>query len=325
MTQPASPNGTKHVVLGAGPAGRATAAYLHQQLGHRVMLASRSGVGPAIEGVERVSVDASDAAALTELVEGAEAMYNCMNPSSYTVWASQWPPLHEALMHTAKATGAVLVTLSNLYMYGPLGSRPAITPDTPENPQDLKGSLRGQMDRETLQAHADGTIRAVVVRASDYIGPGVGDNGHATRNIPAIATGRRAWVLGSADQPHSWTYVDDVAATLATVANRPDTHGRVWFAPTNPPVTQRTLAVASAQALNAPVPKISEIPRGAMKALGFVNPKIRELMTVSYQFTDRWVIDSSATTEALGLEPTDWETVVTRSAHGNTKDHLATL
>lgn len=325
MTQPASPNGTKHVVLGAGPAGRATAAYLHQQLGHRVMLASRSGVGPAIEGVERVSVDASDAAALTELVEGAEAMYNCMNPSSYTVWASQWPPLHEALMHTAKATGAVLVTLSNLYMYGPLGSRPAITPDSPENPQDLKGSLRGQMDRETLQAHADGTLRAVVVRASDYIGPEVGANGHATRNIPALAAGRRAWVVGSADQPHSWTYINDVAATLATVANRPDTHGRVWFAPTNPPVTQRELAIASAQVLDAPSPKISEMPRGVMKALGFISPMIRELMTISYQFTGRWVIDSSATTEALGLVPTDWDTVVTRSAHGNTKDHLAML
>lgn len=308
--------GTRHVVLGAGPAGRATAAYLQGQ-GLRVILASRSGTGPAIAGVERAKVDATDAAALTALVDGAEAMYNCLNPTSYTEWTNQWPPMHQSLMQAAESTGAVLVTLSNLYMYGPLKDGEAITSDTPEHPQDLKGTLRGQMDRETLQAHAAGSIRAVVVRASDYIGPGVGANGHATRNIGALRKGRRAWVLGSADQPHSWTAIEDVARTLATVAQRPNTHGRIWFVPTNPPMTQRELAIASANALQAPPAKVSTMPHGLMKTIGRVNPMVRELMAVSYQFTGPWVIDSSTTTQALGIEATAWETVVYESAHGN--------
>lgn len=308
--------GSKHVVLGAGPAGRATAQYLQRQ-GHHVMLASRSGAGAEIEGVERAKVDASNTSALTALVDGAEAMYNCMNPSSYTEWASQWPPIHEALMQAAQTTGAVFVTLSNLYMYGPLGQQSAITPGTAENPQDFKGALRGQMDREILEGHADGKLRAVIVRASDFIGPEVGANGHATRNITAISKGKRAWVLGSANQPHSWTAIDDVAATLATVAQRPDTHGRVWFVPTNPPVTQQELATASAQALHAPTPKIAELPRRAMKVLGLASPMVRELMTVSYQFTGPWVLDSSETSNALGIQPTDWDVVVRQSAFEN--------
>lgn len=308
--------GSLHVVLGAGPAGRAMATYLQHQ-GARVILASRSGTGPAIDGVERAQVDATDASALTDLIEDADAVYNCMNPASYTDWASQWPPLHQALMQAAQATDAVLVTLSNLYMYGPLEPGEAITPDTPENPQDLKGTLRGQMDRETLQAHAEGRLRAVVVRASDFIGPGVGANGHATRNMPALRKGRRAWMLGSADQPHSWTAIEDVAKTLATVAQRPDTHGWVWFAPTNPPVTQRELATASAEALQAPPAKMSAMPHGLMRAIGRVNSMMRELMAVSYQFTGPWVIDSSATTQRLGIEPTNWESIVYQSAHGN--------
>ena len=306
-----------HVVLGAGPAGRATATYLQRQ-GFRVVLASRSGTGPGIAGVERAQLDATDAAALTAFIDGAAAIYNCMNPTSYTEWASQWPPIHQSLMQAAQTTDAVLVTLSNLYMYGPLEQEgEAITPDTPEHPQDLKGTLRGQMDRETLQAHAEGKLRAVVVRASDYIGPGVGTNGHATRNIGALRKGRRAWVLGSADQPHSWTAVDDVARTLATVAQRPDTHGKVWFVPTNPPVTQRELATASAYALQAPPAKVPTMPQRPMKAIGRVNPMVRELMAISYQFTGPWVIDTSATTRTLGIEPTNWETAVHESAHGN--------
>ncbi|GAA4476636.1 NAD-dependent epimerase/dehydratase family protein [Enteractinococcus fodinae] len=316
MTNLPPSTGPLRVVLGAGPAGRATATYLQRQ-GARVILASRSGIGPAIEGVERAQVDATDASALTDLIEDAKAVYNCMNPASYTDWASQWPPIHQALMQAAQATDAVLVTMSNLYMYGPLERHEAITPNTPENPQDLKGTLRGQMDRETLQAHADGRLRAVVVRASDFIGPDVGANGHATRNMPALRKGRRAWVLGSADQPHSWTAINDAAKTLATVAQRPDTHGRVWFVPTSPPVTQRELAAASAEALQAPPAKVSTMPHGLMRVISRVNPMMRELMAVSYQFTGPWIIDSSTTTQTLGIEPTSWERLVYQSAHGN--------
>lgn len=306
----------KHVVIGAGPAGRATAAHLELQ-GYSVVLASRSGAGPVVNGVERIAVDATDAQALTRVVDGAVAMYNCMNPSSYTHWAAEWPPLHAALMHTAQTTGAVLVTLSNLYMYGPLNAGRPLTPDSAEAPQDQKGQIRAQMDRETLEAHRDGTLRAVIVRASDFLGAGIGDNGHGTRNVPAIAQGRRVYLLGSADQPHSWTAIDDVAATLASVANRPATHGQVWFAPTNPPKTQRELAVQTAEVLNAPAPRIARLPVGLMKVMGLASPMLRELASIAYQFTGPWIIDSSATTQKLGIYPTAWEAVVRHSARGN--------
>lgn len=316
MTIPPPSAATKHVVIGAGPAGRATAKYLQAQ-GHHVILASRTGTGPEVAGVHRVQLDATDSNALTALVDGAAAMYNCMNPTAYTRWAQEWPPLHQALMHTARATGAVLVTLSNLYMYGPMRHHAPPTPDTAEEPQDTKGDIRGRMDRETLQAHQSGALQAVVVRASDFIGPELGDNGHATRNIPTIATGRTVRVIGSADQPHSWTNIDDVAATLATVAARDDAHGRIWFAPTNPPVTQRELTGDLARALNQPVPKVTAMPQRMLKLLAKVSPMLRELHSISYQFANPWVIDSSATTQALGLHPTDWETIIQQAAHGN--------
>ena len=316
MTNHIPDNQQKHVVIGAGPAGRATAAHL-RNLDHQVVLLSRSGSGPTLHGVERLAVDATDAQALVRAVDGADAMYNCINPTSYARWATEWPPIHAALMHTAKVTGAVLVTLSNLYMYGPQRDASPITPESPEYPQDEKGRIRAKMDRETLQAHREGTLRAVVVRASDFLGPGIGDNGHGTRNIPAIANGRRAYVLGSTDQPHSWTYIEDVAATLAAVAATDETHGRVWFVPTNAPVTQRELANQIAESLQAPEPTLSKLPLGLMKVMGIASPLIREIASIAYQFTGPWVIDSSETAQALGIRPTDWNTVVRRSAEGN--------
>lgn len=63
-------------------------------------------------------------------------------------------------MHTTQVTGAVLVTLANLYMYGPQWDATPKTTGSPEDPQDAKGRIRARMDRKSLQAHRDGTLRA---------------------------------------------------------------------------------------------------------------------------------------------------------------------
>src|SRR5699024_2125448 len=127
----------------------------------------------------------------------------------------------------------------------------------------------------------------------------------------------RAYVLGSTDKPHSWTYIEDVAATLAAVAATDETHGRVWFVPTNAPVTQRALADQIAESLQAREPTISKLPLVHMKVMRIASPLIREISSIAYQFKGPWVIDSAATTQALGVYPTDWTSVVRRSAQGN--------
>ena len=108
-----------HVVVGAGPVGRATAHEL-VAAGHEVLLVSRSGAGPDLPGVRRAAADAADADRLVELAAGAVAIYNCVNPSDYTIWPTFWPPVAEAFLVAAERTGAVLVTASCLYGYGPV-------------------------------------------------------------------------------------------------------------------------------------------------------------------------------------------------------------
>ncbi len=84
--------------------------------GAHVVVATRSGSGP--ESCERVVADASDNETMVQLAEGVRAIYNCVNPP-YDQWASQWPPIRRSLLAAATKSGAVLVTISNLYAYGP--------------------------------------------------------------------------------------------------------------------------------------------------------------------------------------------------------------
>ncbi|WP_233121168.1 NAD-dependent epimerase/dehydratase family protein [Tersicoccus sp. Bi-70] len=211
------------VIVGAGPVGRHTARLLAER-GDDVVVVTRSGRGPELPGVRRVAADAADPARLTELATGAAALYNCANPPHYGTWETVWPALAGSLLTTAERTGATLVTASSLYAYGPVDV--PMTEELPDVATEKNGRIRAQMWAEAKAAHDAGRATVVEVRASDYVGAGVGANGHLTRDVPGALRGRRAWVVGDPDLPHSWTDVADVARTLVAVADRPDTWGR---------------------------------------------------------------------------------------------------
>lgn len=300
----------RHVIVGAGPIGSALAHLLIDQ-DKEVTVVSRSG--RTINGASAVNVaavDASDADALTRVTEGAAALYNCANPASYTTWQDVWPPLASSLLETARATGAVLVTASSLYAYGPV-DRPMVE-GMPDAATDKKGRIRAKMWADVLAAHQAGEISGVEVRGSDYAGRGA--YSHLNRLVPAAMQGKTVRVIGDPDQPHSWTDVLDMARTLAAVAENEVTWGRVWHAPTNPPRTQREALTDVLASVGKPPVPVKAIPRWATTVLGKVVPLVRELNDMTYQFTRPYVLDSSAAEAELGLQPTPWDEVCVRTA-----------
>ncbi|HEX5769349.1 MAG TPA: NAD-dependent epimerase/dehydratase family protein [Nocardioidaceae bacterium] len=301
----------RHLVIGAGPVGRATAEEL-ARAGHEVVLASRSGGGPEVAGATRVAIDATDAEALTAAAEGATAIYNCVNPPAYDKWPTLWPPVAAALLAAAERTGAVLVTASNLYAYGPVDT--PMVEGMPDAGTGVKARVRATMCADALAAHRAGRVRAVEVRGSDYMGAGVGDGGHIPRVTPRALAGKPVRVLGSPDQPHSWTDVKDMARALVAVAGTEKAWGRVWHAPTNPPRTQREAVGDVCRAAGKEPVAVRGYPDLVLKVGGLVSPMLRELGETVYQFDRPYLLDSSAITRELGLEPTPWDEVCRRTA-----------
>ncbi len=301
-----------HVVVGAGPVGRATAVQLASE-GHEVLLVSRSGQGPAIAGVRRVAADASDADRLAELAAGAVALYNCINPPSYTVWTTYWPPVAAAFLQAAERTGATLVTASCLYPYGPVEG--PMVEGMPDAATGTKSRIRARMWADALAAHEAGRIRAAEVRGSDYMGPWV-TNAHIPQVTPRALSGKGVRVFGSADQPHAFTDVRDMGRALAAVAQAPHAWGRVWHAPTNPARTQaKTVADVCRAAGREPV-TVRTWPRALLSVGGRFVPLLREMRETVYQFERPYVLDSSAIARELGLEPTPWDEVCRATAAG---------
>jgi nucleoside-diphosphate-sugar epimerase len=299
-----------HVIVGKGPVGTTTAGELVAR-GHEVRILSRSG-GMSTAAVEHRRVDATDADALTAATRGAAALYNAVNPE-YHRWATDWPPVAAALLATAERTGAVLVTMSNLYGYG----RPSgpMTPDSPLAATDVKGRVRTRMWLDALAAHEAGRARVTEARAADFVGPQVPvDGSHLNRQLTALRRGRRAWVIGDPDVLRTWAYLPDIAATLATLGTDERALGRAWHVPSAPPISQRQALADLARAMGRPPVPVSGIPWPVLRAIGVAVPFMREIAAMRHQFDQEFVIDASATTATFGLTATPWDEVVAATA-----------
>lgn len=297
-----------HVVVGGGAVGTATALRL-AEAGYRARVITRSGSGPAHPAIERVAADAADPDALRSLVVGAATAYNCANPP-YHRWASAWPPLAASLLSAASAADAVLVTMGNLYPYGLVDG--LMTEDLPLAATGVKGRVRTAMWADALAAHRRGDVRVTEARASDFIGPRIGSQGHlAERFVPRLLAGKPVMhVMGPVDVPHSWTAVQDVAAALVVLGTDERAWGRPWHVPTNPPRSYRQVAEDVCRNAGVPLPPVRSLPGWALRAAGVAVPMMRELQEVRYQFTRSFVLDSSAFETTFEVAPTPWDEVV---------------
>ena len=292
-----------HVVIGNGPVGSGVTAGLVEQ-GLPVTVVTRSGSGLSHPLVTRLAADAADADALTKAADGAATIFNAANPP-YAHWETAWPPIHRAIMSAAGRTGAVVTMMDNLYGFGPGSSMPMREHD-PLRATGTKGGTRARMATELLDAHAAGTLRATLARASDFFGPGVKDAALGERTIPKVLKGKKVALLGRVDQPHSVSFMPDVTRTLVTIGLDPRAWGTAWLVPNAPAVTQaelvRIFAVAAGTASTA-----TTIPKAALTALGLFNPTIRELKETWYQFAEPFVTDSTLTEQTFGLSATSLE------------------
>jgi nucleoside-diphosphate-sugar epimerase len=294
-----------HLVLGAGPIGTAVTHRLATQ-GEAVTVVSRSGRGPDLPGVRLVAADAGDPDTLSTLAEGATAVYNCLNPA-YHRWPTDWPPIAAAVLHAAERSGAVLATASNLYGYGPVEG--PMTEHLPLAARGAKGAVRARMFADALQAQQAGRLRMTEVRGSDYVGPEA-ESHLGERVVPRVLGGRKASVLGSADQPHTWTFTHDMARMLVVAAADERAWGRAWHAPSNAPRTQREAIDDLARVAGVPPVRVGTLPRAVLVGLGLVSPTMRELRETLYQFEQPFVMDSSDAQRTFGLAPTPWDEVL---------------
>jgi len=298
-----------HVVLGAGQIGPRVRDLL-LAAGHRVRMVRQSEPGSSRPNLEWRRGDIRDLSFAEEATEGASVIYDCMNPP-YHRWPDLLLPIARGALHGAAKSGARLVALDCLYMYGrPNGP---MREDTPMNPCSKKGELRVKLADLRLEAHARGDARVAIGRASDFFGADLQYSNFGDRFYQRILAGKPAECMGDPDMPHAYTYVEDVARGLVTLGARDEALGKVWHLPTNPAESTRDLVARVGRALGVEA-KTTRVPKLVLRAIGIFSPFMREVAEMTYQWEVPFEVDDRRFVQAFGWSATPIEESVEATA-----------
>jgi nucleoside-diphosphate-sugar epimerase len=285
-----------NVIFGTGPLGLAVARRLAAS-GAQVRLVNRSGrAADAPKGAAVVACDATDLASSRRACEGSSVVFHCAT-GAYGRWAEFLPPLMNGIIEGAAAAKARLVYGDNLYAYGPVDG--PLREDLPYRPNGPNTRARAEVATTLMDAHAAGKVRATIGRASDFYGPHVLQSKAGDIIFARALAGKPAQVVGDPDELHTYTYIDDFAAGLVTLAQREEALGQVWHLPSAETVTTRrfvemVFAQAGQAARMRPAPKI------AISLMALFMPPMKAVMETMYQSESSWVVDDGKFVRAFG-------------------------
>jgi nucleoside-diphosphate-sugar epimerase len=295
-----------HVVLGAGPLGRATAEALIA-LGRRVRIVNRTGqmVAPP-EQAELVAAELTDPAAARRAVSGATSVYFCAQPP-YHLWSGYFPALQAGALAATEAAGARFIAAENLYGYGPRAE--PLREDMRLRPNTRKGKVRAVMHETLMEAHASGRVRAAVARGSDFFGPGVEGSAVGGRAMRAVAAGRTVEVFGDPDAPHAYTFIGDFGRTLATLGTDDRGLGQVWHVPNAQAVSTRRFFEIAFRLVGKPA-KLRRMSLAELRLLGLFIRPLREAIEMRYEFEAPFLVDTSRFETGFGISATPLESAL---------------
>ncbi|MDP9869612.1 MULTISPECIES: NAD-dependent epimerase/dehydratase family protein [Streptosporangium] len=285
-----------HVVLGGGGAIGGSVVRELVSRGLRVRAVNRSGRVPALRGVEVHQGDITSTVGAKTACEGADVVYHCATPA-YDRWTQEFPRMTDAVRKGAAASGAKLVFADNLYMYGPVGM--PMTEDMPYAARNPKGRVRAEMAEALLAAHRSGELRVAIGRASDYYGPGGVNTIVGAAVFGAALRGKVARWVGPLDQPHSFSYLPDIARGLVTLGGDARADGQAWHLPAAEPLTGEQFLDLVFAELGRPG-RSASVGRLMQRAIGLVNPTVRALGETWYQRDRPFVTDASKFVNTFG-------------------------
>jgi nucleoside-diphosphate-sugar epimerase len=210
-------NGKNVLVLGAtGGIGGEMAHRLHAQGWHVRALhrqAEQVATRPGMHKFDWISGDAMQRADVVAAARGVDVIVHAVNPPGYRRWAELVLPMMDNSIAAAQTFGARIVLPGTVYNYGP-DVLPELHVDSPQHPVTRKGAIRVQMEQRLQTAAADG-VRSLIVRAGDFFGPQAGNNWFSQGLVKPGKTPASIIYPGKRGVGHQWTYLPDLAETMA--------------------------------------------------------------------------------------------------------------
>lgn len=288
------------LVLGAlGGVGKAVAKAFVRH-GWRVFGLVRPGKSGLPDGVEAVTVDLFDAAAVARATGPVDVVFNGLN-LPYPVWSTQALPLFTAAADVAEALGARQIYPGSVYNFG-AGMPKDLLPDTPFAPTTVKGRVRVAIEAMFRERADAGRLRTIVLRAGDFFGEGAPQSWMHRLVAKEMRQGKIT-VPGPYDTVHAWAYLPDMAETvvrLAEIEERLGAYEVFHFESHN--LTARQLSAAAAMATGRKM-SLNRLPRLVFSLMGLFDPMMKATIEMLYLWDVPHALKDDRLAQVIGEVP----------------------
>jgi nucleoside-diphosphate-sugar epimerase len=285
------------IVIGAGALGRTIAQKLRAE-GRKVTVVNRHGGD--VDGQPAQACDLTRQGDLERHLGDCARIYFCAAPA-YFRWREEFKPMVDGLRRAVRGRSVDIVYGDNLYAYGahdgPLRETLPYAADT------VKGRIRADAANRLMELHGQTGVRVAIVRAADFYGPGVEASVVGAKVIRDVLAGRPAYLIGDPGLPHALTYLPDQARSMIVLADAAKAYGSTWHAPNNPAIPLREFLEQVASLVGAQL-KLRTAGRLMLRTMGIVNPGMRELVEMLYQFERPFLVSSDKIATEFGLTAT---------------------
>lgn len=275
------------LVFGYGPCGRETVARLQAQ-GRGVRVAQRRRPADLPSNVPFVACDVLEQDQVRRAVAGAAQIVLTIGFAYEShVWERVWPQTMRNLLGACAESGARIVFLDNLYMYGPQAAPLVETMSLTD--YGRKPAARAAATR--LWQEQD-RVRVAALRAPDFYGPGVTLSHLGATGLAAIAQGKRASFVFSPDQPHDYAYTPDIGRAIVTLLDAgDDAFGQAWHMPCAPTRSSREILAIGAASAGKKL-RLTALPPIALDILAPLVPFLRNLKEMRFQWDRPYQVDA---------------------------------
>ena len=291
-------------ILGAGGViGIELAKHLPQYTNHiRLVNRNPKQVNPNDELFKADLLNPND---VLKAVEGSEVVYLTVGlPYSTQVWQKDWETVMRNTINACKTHNAKLVFFDNVYMYGKVKGE--MTEETPLHPTSEKGKVRATLVQMLRDEIATGKLTASIARSADFYGPNSNTSVMTILAFQNVAKGKKAQLLLTDSQKHSYTYTPDAGKYTALLGNTPDAYNQEWHLPTaKPAITGKEFIQIMADATGTK-PNYMVVPKWMLSIIGWFVKDIKESMEMLYQYEGDYIFNSDKFESYFNVKPTSY-------------------
>lgn len=289
-------NKGKVTVLGINGHIGHNAAVQFARAGWEVTGFGRSNRHP-IPGVRFVQGDAVNIADLEAAIDGADVVVQGLH-LPYDKWTNGRAEAQLANVIAAMGKlGKTLIFPGTIYNYAATDRE--MTPSTPQRPEAPRGAIRVRLEEMLREASEAGRFQTLIIRAGDFYGPDNTGDWFEQAMMMDRAKGK-IYHMGDLGMRHAWAYLPDLGAVFARVAEQRQQLGvfeNFHFAGNF--ITHAEMMTAIQKA--APIPLMPQpLPWHILKAIGLVNPVMRDIVRMRYIWTNEMELVDSRLDTLLG-------------------------